>query len=90
MFFLRGRLYKFTFLIHAMDRRSEIRRILEEIISEDSERNSRDNRDNSGNRPHTSVSGEHAAVNYSHLDVQSQPTSQTRLCMYFQKLINNS
>jgi hypothetical protein len=28
---------------------------LEEIIPEDSERN----RDNSGNRPHTSVSGEH-------------------------------
>jgi hypothetical protein len=28
---------------------------LEEIISEDSE----SNRDNSGNRPHTSVSGEH-------------------------------
>jgi hypothetical protein len=52
MFFLRGRLYKFTFLIHAMYRRSEIRRILEEIISEDSEKN----RDNSGNRPHTSVS----------------------------------
>ena len=57
MLFLRGRLYKFTFLIHAMDRRSEIRRILEEIISEDSERN----RDTSRNRPvliNTSVSGE--------------------------------
>jgi hypothetical protein len=52
MFFLRGRLYKFTFLIHTMDRISEIRRILEEIISKDSERN----RDNSGNHPHTSVS----------------------------------
>jgi hypothetical protein len=69
MFSLRGRLYKFTVLIHdhgfpagrqietsrpagkSMDRRSEIRRIVEEIISERS-------RDNSGNRPHTSVSGE--------------------------------
>jgi hypothetical protein len=80
MFFLRGRLYKFTFLIHAMDRRSEIRGILEEIISEDSERN----RDNSGNRPvliSTSVSGEQPST--SHHDVQSQPTSQTRLCMYY-------
>ena len=68
MFFLRGRLYKFTFLIHAMDRRSE-----------DSERN----RDNSGNRPHTSVSGEQPST--SHLDVKSQPTatSQTCLCMYY-------
>jgi hypothetical protein len=80
MFFLRERLYKFTFLIHAMDRRSEIRRILEEIISEDSERD----RDNSGNRPvliSTSVSGEQPST--SHDDVQSQPTSQSRLCMYY-------
>ena len=53
-----------------MDRRSEIRRILEEIISKDSERN----RDNSGNRPvliSTSVSGEQPST--SHRDVQSQP-----------------
>jgi hypothetical protein len=51
---------------------------LEEIyISEDSERN----RDNSGNHPHTSVSGEQPST--SHLDVQSQPTSQTRLCMFY-------
>jgi hypothetical protein len=72
MFFLRGQLYKFTFLIHAMYRRfrSEIHRILEEIISEDSERN----RDNSRNRPvliSNSVSGEQPST--SHHDVQSQP-----------------
>jgi hypothetical protein len=57
-----------------MGRRSEIRRILpEEIISEDSERN----RDNSGNPPHTSLSGEQPST--SHLDVQSQLTSQTTI-----------
>ena len=76
MFFLRGRLYKFTFLIHAMDRRSEIRRILEEIISEDSERN----RDSCGNRPHTSVSGEQPST--SHLDVQRKSVYESDSSLY--------
>jgi hypothetical protein len=42
------------------------------------------NRDNSGNRPvliRTSVSGEQPST--SHHDVQSQPTSQSCLCMYY-------
>ena len=59
-----------------MDRRSEIRRIVEEVISE----RSRDN--NTGNHsPHPPVSrGE--ADEQSQLG-QSQATSQTRLCMYY-------
>ena len=60
-----------------MDRRSEIRRILEEIISEDSERN----RDNSGNRLvliSTSVSGEQPST--SHHDVQSQSVRLVFVC----------
>jgi hypothetical protein len=76
MFFLRGRLCKFTFLIHAIDIRSEIRRMLEEIISEDSERNS----DNSGNRPHTPVSGEQPST--SHLDVQRKSIYESDSSLY--------
>ena len=55
-----------------MDRKSEIRRIVEEIISEMSS-------DNSGNRPHTSVSGEPST---SHLGVQSQPSYESDSSFY--------